>query len=277
MEDNFNIGIIGGKGKMGELFKRLFEKKGYRVFVSDVDTELTNADLVKKSKVIIISVPMPVFPDIVKEISHYVEDRHWIMDVCSLKSEPAKLMKTYFTKGEVLATHPLFGPFEKDLKGKTIAYWNIRGKNFSKWFKKIMSEEGLKLIKIPPKKHDKMMGLVQVLNHFWLILLGKTIKDSGFDLKELVSISTPSFLKQLDILKRLARQDLKLYERIQLENPWGNYFRRVLCQNCGRIKRALSSSQAEESFDELFMTAKGIAKELEVLLDEVFSDKVKQN
>ncbi len=272
MNENFIIGIIGGKGKMGELFKKFFRKKGYPVLISDMDTELSNIDLVKQSKVVIISVPMPVFPNIIKEISPYIENKHWVIDICSLKAEPAKIMKTYLKKGEILATHPLFGPFEKDLENKIIAYWPIRGKNLINWFIKTMSEEGLKLVKISPKKHDKMMGLVQVLNHFWLILLGKTIKDSGFDLKELISISTPSFLKQLDILKRLANQDLKLYEKIQLENPWGNHFRRVLCQNCNKLKKALSSKQAEEIFDEYFIIAQSIAKELEILLDKFFTN-----
>ena len=274
MDDNFRIGIIGGKGKMGNLFKNLFEKKGYSVIISDINTNLPNTELVKKSKVVLISVPMEVFSEVVKEIAPFVEDYHWLIDICSLKTEPVKIMKKYFKKGEILATHPLFGPYEKNLNGKTIALCPIRGKNVIKWFKKIMLDEGLNIVKISPKKHDEIMALVQVINHFWLILLAKIIKNSKFSLKDIVSLSTPSFLRQLHILKRLAKQDINLYARIQLENPLGKKFRNLLCKNCKILNKAFNSEKGEEIFTEYFVIAKEIAKELEILLNQAFPDEI---
>ena len=41
------IGIIGGKGKMGSWFGKFFHEIGLEVLISDIDTELTNEDLVK--------------------------------------------------------------------------------------------------------------------------------------------------------------------------------------------------------------------------------------
>jgi len=268
MEDGFRIGIIGGAGKMGNLFKNLFQKKGYEVLISDINQGISKEELFKKCKLIIISVPMDVFQDVVFEIAKFVEPHHWIMDVCSLKYEPAKYMKKNFLKGEILATHPLFGPFEKNLKGKIIAYYPLRGKKFMKWFVKTMEEEGLKLVKISPKKHDEIMGLVQVLNHFWLILLGKVIKDCGFKIEEVFSLATPSFLRQLNILRRLAWQDASLYAKIQLENPLGKKFRKLLCRNCQSLSQALNFDKTEERekvFKEFFLNAKEIAKKLNEL------------
>jgi prephenate dehydrogenase len=267
MDENFRIGIIGGKGKMGNFFKNFFEKKGYFVEVSDVNTSLTNTELVKRNKIILISVPIEIFSKIVKEISSFVKEDHWIIDICSLKKEPVKIMKKFLKRGEILATHPLFGPYEKDLKGKTIAFYPVRGKKIVKWFKNLMSNEGLKLVKISPKGHDEIMALVQVVNHFWLIILAKTIKDSGFNLKDVVYLSTPSFLIQLHILKRLAKQDPQLYAKIQLENPLGKKFRNLLCKNCKNLAKAFNSERAEEEFKKYFTLAKEIAEELEILLD----------
>ncbi len=274
MNDNFKIGIIGGKGKMGRLFKNLFEKRGYPVEVSDINTNLTNTELVKRNKIILISVPMEVFPEVVKEISPFVENYHWVIDICSLKREPVKVMKMYFKKGEILATHPLFGPYEKDLKGKTVAFYPVRGKNVSKWFKKVMSDEGLKLVRISPKKHDEIMALVQVINHFWLILLAKMMKDSGFNLRDVVYLSTPSFLRQLYILKRLAKQDIGLYAKIQLENLLGKRFRNLLCRNCKFLAKAFNSEKAEKEFEKYFTLAKEVARELEILLNETYPNEI---
>jgi prephenate dehydrogenase len=267
MDENFRIGIIGGKGKMGNFFKNFFEKKGYFVEVSDVNTSLSNTELVKRNKIILISVPIEIFSEVVKEISSFVKEDHWIIDICSLKRGPVKIMKKFLKKGEILATHPLFGPYEEDLRGKTIAFYPVRGKEIVRWFKNLIVSEGLNLVKISPQRHDEIMALVQVINHFWLIILAKTIKDSGFNLKDVVYLSTPNFLRQLHILKRLAKQDPQLYAKIQLENPLGKKFRNLLCKNCKNLAKAFNSERAEEEFKKYFTLAKEIAEELEILLN----------
>ncbi len=265
MEENFRIGIIGGAGKMGKLFQNFFQKRGYEVLISDKGIGLSLEELLEKGKVILLSLPLEVFPQVVKEMAPLVSDSHWIIDICSLKYEPAKVMKTLLKRGELLATHPLFGPFEKDLTGKTIAYYPLRGKHLSRWFLSLLEKEGLKAVKISPKKHDKIMALVQVLNHFLQILIAKTIRDSGFSLQEIFSLSTPSFLKQLEILRRLAKQDENLYAYIQLNNPFGAKYRSIFCKNCNSLNKAFKGEKASSLFIENFRLAKEIAQELEKL------------
>ncbi|NPA38906.1 MAG: prephenate dehydrogenase/arogenate dehydrogenase family protein [Thermodesulfobacteria bacterium] len=277
MESDFTVGIIGGKGKMGQFFKKIFEKQGYSVLISDIGTELTNQELVEKSKVIFISVPISAFESVIKEISGYIKDEHWIIDICSLKNEPVKIMKRYLEKGEVLATHPLFGPFEKNLKNKTIAFWPIKGENVLNWFVKTMSKEGVRLVKVPPKKHDKIMAIVQVLNHFWLILLGNILKDSGIPLEEIIVLSTPAFLHQLEILTRFSKQSLDVYEKIQLQNPWGKNLRKIFYHNCKEFLKSLDSRNAKKIFEKYFQNCQEVAKELEVLLHKLFPNEVKKD
>ncbi|MEZ0344629.1 MAG: prephenate dehydrogenase/arogenate dehydrogenase family protein [Caldimicrobium sp.] len=277
MEENFTVGIIGGAGKMGRFFKKFFEKKGYPVLISDKDEGLSLKELLEKSKVILLSLPMEVFPEVVKNMAPLVREEHWILDICSLKLEPARTMKKYLKKGELLATHPLFGPYEKDLSGKIVALYPLRGKNCYSWFSSLLQSEGMKVVKISPKKHDEIMGLVQVVNHFWLILLGNLIKDSGFSVKEILDLSTPSFLSQLKILMRLAWQEENLYARIQLENPFGKKFRNLLCKNCKNLARTLNKEDKEsyEAFKEYFLSAKEIAAEIEKLLSSEIEKKPK--
>ncbi len=277
MEENFSIGIVGGAGKMGRFFKEFFEKKGYLVFISDKEEGLSLKELAENAKVILLSVPMEVFPEVVKSMAPFVKEKHWILDICSLKLEPARIMKRYLKKGELLATHPLFGPYERDLSGKIVALYPLRGKNCYQWFSSLLQSEGIKVVKISPKRHDEIMGLVQVVNHFWLILLGNLIKDSGFSVKEIVDLSTPSFLSQLKILMRLAWQDENLYARIQLENPFGKKFRNLLCKTCKNLARTLNKKDEEsyEAFKEYFFTAKERAAEIEKLLSSEIEKKPK--
>ncbi len=269
MEENFTIGIIGGSGKMGKFFKSFFERKGYKVLISDLNEGLSKTELLKQSKIILISVPMENFSQVVEEISNYVESRHWILDICSLKTEPVKIMKKFLKKGEILATHPLFGPYEKSLENKTIVLYRVRGKNCYSWFKQIFLSEGVKLIEVSPKKHDRIIALSQVLNHFWLIILAKMIKDTKFSLEEIVNLSPPSFERQLHILKRLAYQDEKLYAKIQLNNPLGKKIRKMFCRNCKLLAQSFNNKnykKAEEEFFNYFKMAKEVAKKLDKLL-----------
>lgn len=52
------IGIIGGTGVMGEMFERVFKQEGYVVYVSGLDTTLSEEELVEASDVVILSVPI---------------------------------------------------------------------------------------------------------------------------------------------------------------------------------------------------------------------------
>lgn len=266
MEENFRIGIIGGAGKMGRLFQNFFQKKGYEVLICDKEG-LSYEELMENSKVVILSLPLDVFPEVVKKIAPRVKNTHWIMDICSLKLEPARVMKKFLIKGELIAAHPLFGPFEKDLKGKRLAYYPLRGKKFLKWLLPLLEEEGIRTIKISPKRHDEIMALVQVLNHFMQVLVAQTIKKTGFSINEIFSLSTPSFLKQLEILKRFAHQDENLYAHIQLDNPFGKKIRQIFCRTCKSLNRALKKEDKEsfKIFVENFLIAKDLAKELENL------------
>lgn len=269
MKNDFTLGIIGGKGKMGQFFKTFFEKKGYKVLISDLDEGLSKAELLKQCKVILISVPMEVFPQVVEEIAKYIEPFHWIIDICSLKVEPVKVMKKFLKKGEILATHPLFGPYEKSLKNKIIVIYPVRGKNCYAWFREVFLPEGVKLVKVNPQKHDKIIALSQVLNHFWLIILAKIVKDLAYPLEEIINLSPPSFERQLHILKRFAYQDERLYAKIQLDNPAGKKMRKMLCKTCKVLAKAFNNKnykEAEKEFLNYFKMAKEIAKELDKLL-----------
>ena len=258
------IGIIGGCGKMGRFFETFFKNFGYEVFISDISCGISIEELLSRCKIILISVPMEVFEDVVKQISPLIKKEHWVLDICSLKKQPVEAMQKFLNCEEILGTHPLFGPYEKDLTNKTIVLCKIKGNSIFSWAKNIFSKAGLKIIEIDPEEHDKIMGVVQTLNHFLLIVLAHTIKE--FDLKKLVELATPSFLQQLHILKRFAWQDENLYARIQFDNPIAEEIRDTFCTLCQNINTEFKTKNKEEIFKKYFLEAKKIAKTLEKLL-----------
>ncbi len=258
------LGVIGGHGKMGAWFARIFREAGLKVLVSDRGTPLSNCELAQRSQVVMVAVPMAVFPEVVREIGPYLPREAGLIDLCSLKAREVKLMLEA-TSCEVVGAHPLFGPYEKDLSGQTVALCPARGNSWYQWFKTFLEERGALTVTVSPEEHDRIMSLVQVLNHFWLLVLGKTIEESGLSLEKLVQLSTPSFRRQLEIFSRLAPQDPELYTAIQFDNPLGDETRELFW----KLSRELSEIIARrdrEAYLKYFKERQALARKIRALL-----------
>ncbi len=212
------IGIIGGKGKMGQWFANFFKEQGYAPMISDVDTPVTSLDVAKEADVIVVSVPMEVFPKIIEEIGPHIPESSFLTDLCSLKETQVACMLEH-TKCEVCGTHPLFGPFEDSIEGRRLAICPGRGEEWTEWWDKILRNAGAKTFFVSPEEHDTVMAWVQALNHFLLVTLGMSLEDSFTDKETLFGLATPSFERQMNIVKRLRLQDPELYATIQFSNP----------------------------------------------------------
>ncbi len=213
------IGIVGGQGRMGQWFQRFFEDAGFKVLICDLDTELSAKDLARQCQVLVLSLPMKVFPEVVKEIGPLVPEDCLLTDLCSLKQVQVECMLRY-SRCEVVGTHPLFGPGEDSISGRRVALCPGRGKRWFSWWEGLLKSHGAITHKVSPGDHDKIMAWVQALNHFILLTLGLALKEEEIDLKQLIALATPSFERQMRIVSRLCHQDPELYATIQMANPY---------------------------------------------------------
>jgi len=214
-----NIGIVGGLGRMGRWFTEFFERAGFSVMVSDIETEFTPRDLAAECRVVILSLPMEVFPDVVADIGPSIPEGSLLTDLCSLKQAQVRCMLEH-SSCEVVGTHPLFGPAEDDMSGRRVALCPGRGKRWLSWWEGLLQRYGALTTVITPEDHDRTMAWVQALNHFILLTLGKSLEDDGIDLKHIKELATPSFHMQMEIVSRLYYQDPELYATIQMSNPY---------------------------------------------------------
>ncbi len=258
------IGIIGGLGKMGAWFERVFSGAGYRVLISDLSTPLSNRELARSCEVVVVSVPMKVFPEVIREIGPEMSESAGLIDLCSLKAREVALMLEH-TRCEVVGAHPLFGPYEKSLAGQTVALCPARGQNWYRWFKAFLESHGARTVTVSPEEHDRIMSLVQVLNHFWLMVLGETLTGSGLELSKVVALSTPSFRRQLEIFSRLAFQDPELYTAIQFDNPLGDETRELFWRSARRLSEIIARGDRQRYMKE-FRRIKDLAREVGTLL-----------
>ncbi len=212
------IGLIGGRGQMGRWFQRFFAAQGIEVLVADLDTELTPVQVAGQADVVILSVPIPKVKEIVREIAPYLRPEAALMDLTSVKQGPVEAMLANFP-GEVVGTHPLFGPGTKAITGHTVVLCPGRGERWFKWLQDLLERGGAKVKVTTAKEHDRLMAVVQGLAHFSLIALEMSIRELGVSPEDLEDFATPTFSTLHNLARRLFTQDAKLYPCIQLQNP----------------------------------------------------------
>lgn len=215
------IGIIGGTGNMGKWFAKYFRKRGHKVIAASHKTKLTPKELVEKSDAIIFSVPISVTNDVIKKYAKYAKPGSVICDFTSVKAAPVKAMLKHTKKNvEVLGMHPVFGPSEKSMKEQTIVLTPGRGKKWLTFFKKLFKSSGATITISTPEKHDKMMAIIQALNHFPTLAMGLALKEMNADLKESLKFTSPIYRTRLGLTARILSQDAELYSNILTSNPY---------------------------------------------------------
>ena len=70
---------------------------------------------------------------------------------------------------DVIGCHPLFGPGVGDASGGNVILCKARGRKWIGWLRNILEKNGLVVTEETPEEHDKIMAIVQVLNHLSII------------------------------------------------------------------------------------------------------------
>ncbi len=212
------VGIVGGTGKMGSWLGRLLEKRGLSVLRTSRRTELSPAEMARKSDVVVVSVPMADTVRVIREIGPLVPEEGLLMDLASLKVRPMEAMLEY-SRAQVVGLHPLFGPEVTSDRALRVAVCPGRGKSGRKWITEVLRAEGMKIVVLDPQKHDRLMGLIQGVNHLSTLALAECISRSGFGREELVSVSTQTFEQRLDRITSMLRQPATLFGSLLMNNP----------------------------------------------------------
>jgi prephenate dehydrogenase len=215
---NIKVGIIGGTNGMGKWFAGLLKKEGYTVHVCGRKTKLGISDLAKLCEVIVVAVPISATADIIRKVGPMLNKDMLLMDLTSLKKEPVKMMLSD-SKAEVIGCHPLFGPQVKDSSGQNVILCPARGKKWLNWLKAVFKKNKLAVWEATPEKHDKMMAVIQALNHFNTITLGMALARTNVTLADINKFSTPIFRTKLDIIRKVFVESPELYLDIITGNP----------------------------------------------------------
>ncbi len=254
------IGIVGGSGKMGEWLAGLMKKRNLTVLTSGRSTSLSPAEMAVQCDVVVISVPIADTISLIREIGPLVHEEGVLMDLTSVKRAPMDAMLKY-SRSDVVGIHPLFGPESINSEIRNIAVCPGRGKRGLGWICDLFRDEGYRVTVIGAEIHDRMMGLIQVVNHFSTIAFAMSISNSGFDLEEIMGLSTSTFTRILERIKDMLEQPADLFGSILMENPFAEEYIRRHIATMESLKGVIDSRD-QKGLEGLFNEMKDFFKGL---------------
>ncbi len=251
---NITIGIIGGTNGMGRWFSELLGAQGFVVHVTGRKTPMTSQDVAKCCDVVVVSVPIAATAGVIAEVGPLLKKDQLLMDLTSLKKEPVALMLAN-SEADVVGCHPLFGPSVVETAGHNVVLCRGRGDAWYNWIKNIFQKTGYTLLERTPDEHDRMMAIVQALNHLNTITLGMAIAETGIGLTEVNQFSTPIFKTKMDLVKKIFTESPELYADIIAGNPNIDDVLQAYERVVRNIRRLITANDGRKLKDAMDITA----------------------
>ncbi|MCW4006872.1 MAG: prephenate dehydrogenase/arogenate dehydrogenase family protein [Candidatus Bathyarchaeota archaeon] len=212
-----------GAGKMGAWFANYCKQAGDSVVLADrkqtkldalpqdlgveLETDFTQA--IQGADRILICVSISAFEEVIKKISPALKPNQVVMDICSIKDYPVKVMHENIQTALTLGTHPVFGPGSHGLKHKAyiLTPTNDAEAQYAEKFKNWLQKEGANVFVMSPKKHDELMSMVLGLPHFLGLVACETLLEQ------------PAFSETKQVAGTTYRMLFTLAEATAMETP----------------------------------------------------------
>jgi len=190
-----------------------------------------------QNEIIILAVPISEIERTLKNIKNILKKNSIVIDVCSVKEYPVKLMKSILPSHvQILATHPMFGPdtASDSLEGRKIVLCKIRIQdNAYMQVKRFLENKQLNVIETTPEKHDKEIAKSLVLTHF----IGRALMDMKASALE---IDTRGYRDLIRILDSVKNDTWQLFEDMNRFNAYSSGVRKNFIKSLNDVEKSLS-------------------------------------
>ena len=227
------IAIVGGSGKMGQWFARFLLEDGHEVLITgrnedklrevqkqiDVTVSTDIAD-VRGVDVIVISVPPDAFEPMVRQLAPHTRPEQIIVDVTSVKAEPVAVMHRHIKAGQILGTHPVFGPGARGMAKHNFVLTptSEQETTLAHRVRDYLQGKGARVTLMAPEEHDELMTVVLGLAHFIAIVAADTLLgDDRFQQMKGIGGTTYKLLHTL--VESVVSEDPELYASLQMSFP----------------------------------------------------------
>lgn len=239
-----SIAIVGGRGRMGKLFERFFDDAGYTVASFGRGSGPISWESVARHEVILLSVPISAMEGVVQALGPLTREDGLVADVSSLKEAPVRSM-LHHCRGEVIGSHPLFGPNIPSFKNHVLFVCPARTNRWIDWFRSVFEDRGVIVKEIDPAAHDRLMATVQVLRHALIFCFGRSLMRLDFDLSSELPHSGQWFSQLAGMLRNQLGEKPELYPELAFPNPATDTVMECLGDAAAEITAAFRSRDRE--------------------------------
>ncbi|MBD2252632.1 bifunctional chorismate mutase/prephenate dehydrogenase [Nostoc parmelioides] len=238
------ITIIGGRGRMGKLFAEQLAAIGHQVNALGQQDWDDAEQLLSQAELVIISVPIEYTVDVIKRAAKYLTPSTALCDITSIKIQPTQAMLTHHN-GAVMGLHPMFGPSVSSFSEQKVVVCPGRNDDEFQWLLDLIENQGGELITSTPEEHDEMMVFIQATQHFYRFSLGVFFAQANVDIERSLLMSSPSYRQEIEIIKRLFRQNPSLCVDIMLATEERCQAINDLADTYGRLAKLVVNKDRE--------------------------------
>jgi prephenate dehydrogenase len=227
------VAIIGGSGKMGRWFASLLLKDGQEVIITGRNKKkllearrqlgvevASNVEAVRRADVVLLSVPIDNFEEVVEQLGPYTHSGQAIIDITSIKVFPVDAMHKHIKTGVVLGAHPMFGPGARDMAKRSFVLTPTNDEEtvVAQKVKGYLEARGAGATMMTPYEHDEMMAVVLGLSHFIAIVSADVLMSLG-RLKQMEAIGGSTYKVLLTLVGSVVAEDPEFYAALQMSLP----------------------------------------------------------
>ncbi|HUP90525.1 MAG TPA: prephenate dehydrogenase/arogenate dehydrogenase family protein [Longimicrobiales bacterium] len=230
------VGIVG-YGRFGRLWASILAPH-FDVLVTDTVEQpepnfVSLEVLCARAATVFLCVPINQFDDVVQSIAPLIRPHTVVLDTCSVKEHPARIMTERLSGIEdvtLIATHPMFGPDSaaRGIQGLPMVLWRLHGSElqFDRW-KSLFAEVGIRIVQMSPEEHDRLAAYSQGVTHY----IGRVLQQLQL---EPTPIDTAGFKILCSLVEQTCNDSWELFQDLQTYNGYTPEMRT-------RIEQALES------------------------------------
>ncbi len=228
MNTSVKIGVYG-LGRFGSFWASELARHGFTVFgygrsakTAPQGVRLGTEDEVLACDVLFFCVAISAFEEVLKHTAPRIKASTLVMDTCSVKIYPAKLMRMYLGEDvHCIATHPMFGPDSgKDgVAGLPMVICPIRAPQdiVQQWVDQFKGWK-LEVHQMSCDQHDREAAWSQGITHF----VGRTLSELSLGETQL---ATTGYRSLTSIVEQTCNDPLQLFYDLQRYNPYAKQMR----------------------------------------------------
>lgn len=220
--------VIGGGGRMGGWMADFLARSGWSVTVADPAGSPSGhpcvdswRDIALDQDLIVVAAPLRPSNDILHALAEACPTG-LVFDVGSLKSPLRSGLRALRDAGvRVTSVHPMFGPDVELLHGRHVIFIDLGDAEACAQAESLFAHTAATRIRMTLDEHDRVIAYVLGLSHALNIAFVTAVAESGEAAPRLAELSSTTFEAQLDVARRVVRENPHLYFEIQHLNDYG--------------------------------------------------------